>query len=80
MPEKKPGIKDLAPAIIEGTAKSCSSGFHFCENPLDVFKYYSPGESVYHEVMGGGQIDRHDVFPAGAGMNRRRSYNDKALL
>ena len=31
-------------------AKMCSEGFHACENPLDCFGYYAPGESVYHEV------------------------------
>jgi len=43
-----------------GTAKACSSGFHFCENPLDVFGYYEPGSSIYHTVTGSGAIDRHD--------------------
>lgn len=22
--------------------KTCNNGFHFCENPFDVFKYYAP--------------------------------------
>ena len=41
----------------EGTAKACDSGFHYCGNPIDVFGYYAPGESVYHQVTGGGQLD-----------------------
>ena len=32
------------------TAKLCDSGFYAYENPLDCFKYYLPGQSVYHEV------------------------------
>ena len=31
-------------------AKLCENGFHACEAPLDCFGYYSPGNSVYHEV------------------------------
>jgi hypothetical protein len=35
-------------------------GFHFCEFPLDVFRYYSPTNSRYCEVEGDGDIDRDD--------------------
>ena len=34
----------------EAEAKLCNKGFHACEAPLDVFKYYEPAKSVYHEV------------------------------
>jgi len=33
-------------------AKLCKSGFHFCENPLDIFTYYSPVDSKFTEVEG----------------------------
>ena len=39
-------------------AKACKEGFHFCENPIDALNYYYPGQSVYHQVEGDGQIDR----------------------
>jgi hypothetical protein len=42
----------------EGEVEYCNSGFHFCENPLDVFYYYAPASSRYCEVEGSGDIDR----------------------
>ncbi len=36
------------------------NGFHFCEDPLDVFNYYPPNTSRYCEVEGDGEIDRED--------------------
>ena len=42
----------------EPQAKACDKGFHFCENPLDVFSYYSPADSRYCEVEGDGETDR----------------------
>ena len=42
----------------EKTADACHSGFHACEHPLDCLNYYSPNESVYHEVEQSGEFDR----------------------
>ena len=44
----------------DGDVKLCSSGFHFCENPIDIFAYYPPGDSCFHEVEGGGKTEKHD--------------------
>lgn len=34
----------------ESGAVACEKGFHACEYPLDALGFYSPNESVYHEV------------------------------
>ena len=44
----------------EKTADACNSGMHACERPVDCFKYYAPGESVFHEVEQSGKISRRD--------------------
>ena len=36
----------------------CHKGMHACEYPLDCFKYYEPGTSVYHEVEQDGELSR----------------------
>lgn len=33
------------------------NGFHSCENPIDVFGYYPPGDSVFAECESSGNID-----------------------
>ncbi|MFH1739561.1 MAG: hypothetical protein ABIH23_11185, partial [bacterium] len=35
----------------------CTSGFHFCTIPFDVFSYYPPSDSRFCEVEGEGQKD-----------------------
>ena len=41
----------------EKRAKLCEKGFHACLNPIDVFRYYPPVDSIYHSV----EIDDDDV-------------------
>ena len=43
-----------------GEIKCCENGFHACEAPLDCFNYYSPADSVYHEVELGGKISKEE--------------------
>lgn len=42
----------------EGDVSCCNSGFHFCENPFDVFGYYLPSDSRYCSVEGSGKSDK----------------------
>lgn len=41
-------------------AEACECGFHACEYPLDVFRYYAPATSVFHEVDQSGKISKKD--------------------
>ena len=43
----------------DGDVSLCSSGFHFCENPLDTLNYYNLCESVFCEVEGSGKIGKN---------------------
>ena len=42
----------------ESNALVCENGFHACEYPLDCLCYYSPSESVYHEVEQSGKLSK----------------------
>ena len=42
----------------DGKVKICISGFHFCENPLDILSYYNPADSRFAKVEGSEDIDK----------------------
>lgn len=44
----------------EGKVECCKQGFHFCENPFDVFEYYRPSDSRYCAVEGSGKVDQDE--------------------
>jgi hypothetical protein len=41
-------------------AEACKTGFHFCENPLDIFNYYPPSIARFTEVTGSGKISKEE--------------------
>ena len=51
---------EIGKSYHEDEAKACKSGFHFCENPIDIFKHYEPADSVFCEVEGDGKTDSHE--------------------
>ena len=44
----------------KGFVKCCNSGFHACENPLEVLEYYGPANSRYFEVEQSGELQKDD--------------------
>ena len=47
--------------VQDGNIKCCEKGFHACEFPYDVFRYYAPGEnSRYCTVTQSGEMDKKD--------------------
>ena len=46
--------------IHKGDVEPCASGFHACEYPLDVFRYYNPAGSRFAEVEAAGEIVPHE--------------------
>lgn len=58
---------------IVGKLKLCSNGYHFCQNPLNVFKYYDINTSEYARVEAVGDI----IAP---GKNEEKSATNKLIV
>jgi hypothetical protein len=55
--------------VHEGEVKACESGFHVCEYPLDVFKYYNPCSSNFALVSLSGDLSKEESDSKVAGRN-----------
>ena len=42
----------------DGKVEACVRGFHACERPIDVLRYYPPATSRYFEVEQAGEVSR----------------------
>ena len=43
----------------DGPVEACSSGFHACTSPFDVWRYYPPAMSQFAEVVASGEVKTH---------------------
>ena len=64
----------------DGKVSCCKSGFHLCENPMDVLYYYNPADSRYCEVEGSGTIDTNDTKVAVSKLHISAEIGLKGLI
>lgn len=64
------------------SAELCDHGFHACEYPLDCFGYYSPADSIYHEVELDGVTNEKesDTKRVGTKLTVKGALNIKGLI
>ena len=51
---------EVGKEYTEEDAVICQQGFHFCENPLHILRYYVPTTSRFAIVEGSGKTVKHD--------------------